>query len=277
MLPEPLKSGECELVEVRAPRGYLLSKDIYAEDGKLLIAKDSLILTQDFLMALSALDKDGRGRFEGELPFARYCVKELQTAEGFVLDPTKYPVDARYTGADSAVTRVKVNGGEAIINHRATGELRILKLDAHTHEPLAGAKFGLYQGDELLGEAVTDEKGYAKFSDLPHGEYQVRELEAPEGYVLVEEIYTVFIRENGQKVLLEVLNQQQPDEPETPDEPDEPDIPDTPDTPETPDTPDIPDTPTTSSPGSGLGCCSLPLAGLAFCSGRAEKRRKMRF
>jgi len=87
--------------------GLYTAQDIYAEDGKLIIAKDSLILMQDSLMALSALNKDGHGRFEGELPFAKYYVLELQTAEGFILDSTKYPVDASYTGEDNAVTRIK--------------------------------------------------------------------------------------------------------------------------------------------------------------------------
>jgi len=226
--------------------GLFAAEDIYAEDGTLIIAKDSLIIVQDSLVSLAALDKDGRGRFEGELPFAKYYVMELQTAEGFVLDKTKYPVDASYTGEGNAVTRIKVNGGEAIVNKRALGELRILKLDAKTHKPLQGAKFGLFQGDKKIGEGVSDAKGYVQFNDLPFGEYQVKELEAPDGYVLVEEIWTINVRENGQKILLEVLNQKEPgepDEPDQPDEPDEPEIPDEPDEPEVPDEPDEPETP----------------------------------
>ena len=229
--------------------GLYAAEDIYA-DGKLIIAKDSLIIVQDSLVSLSSLDKDGRGRFEGELPFAKYYVLELQTAAGFVLDGTKYPVDASYTGADNAVTRIKVNGGEAIINKRSLGELRVLKLDAATNKPLKGAKFGVYQGDKKIGEAVTDDKGYALFSGLAFGEYKVRELEAPAGYVLVDEIWTINIRENGQKVLLEVLNQKQPGEPEQPDEPDEPEIPKEPEVPVEPTEPDEPDKPV--PPFSGL-------------------------
>ena len=224
--------------------GLYTAEDIYAENGDLLVPKDSLILTQDSLMALAALDTDGKGRFEGELPFAKYYVLELQTAEGFILNNTKYPVDASYTGENNVVTRIKVNGGEPIVNKRALGELRILKLDAHTHEPLQGAKFGLYQGDEKIGEGVTDENGYVKFTDLPCGEYQVRELEAPEGYVLVEEIWTINIREDGQKVLLEVLNQKQPGEPDEPDEPDIPEEPNEPAEPTEPDEPKEPEQPT---------------------------------
>ena len=229
--------------------GLFAAEDIYA-DGKLIIAKDSLIVVQDSLVSLSSLDKDGRGRFEGELPFAKYYVRELQTAEGFMLDDTKYPVDASYTGAENAVTRIKVNGGEAIINKRSLGELRVLKLDAATNKPLKGAKFGVYLGDKKIGEAVTDDKGYALFSGLAFGEYKVRELEAPSGYVLVDEIYTINIRENGQKVLLEVLNQKQPGEPEQPDEPDEPEIPKEPEVPVEPPEPDEPDKPV--PPFSGL-------------------------
>jgi uncharacterized surface anchored protein len=78
---------------------------------------------------------------------------------------------------------------------------------------------------------------------LPYGEYQVKELAAPEGYILTEEIYTVFVSEHGQKILLVVLNQAQPDEPETPDVPGVPDVPDEPETPDVPDKPEAPGEP----------------------------------
>ena len=77
--------------------GLFAAENIYAPDGTLLIAEGSLIITQDSLVSLAALDADGRGRFEGELPFALYYVQELQTAPGFILDDTRHPVDARYT------------------------------------------------------------------------------------------------------------------------------------------------------------------------------------
>ncbi len=224
--------------------GLYTAEDIYAEDGKLLLPKDSLILTQDSLMALAALDKEGHGRFEGELPFAAYYVRELQTAEGFVLDNTKYPVDARYTGQENAAKKIAVNGGEAIVNRRAQGAIKVVKLDSETKKPLAGAKFGLYQGGKLLFEKTTGADGIAEFSPLPFGEYTVKELAAPKGYDLIDEHYTETLRHGQEIITITVLNSKTPEKPEVPDKPDAPDEPTTPEKPTQPNTPDEPEKPT---------------------------------
>jgi hypothetical protein len=63
---------------------------------------------------------------------------------------------------------------------------------------------------------------------LPFGEYVVKELESPEGFVLLDEAFDVAIREHGQMVLLVVLNEPEcppeepPCEPKCPGEPQEP-------------------------------------------------------
>ena len=42
-----------------------------------------------------------------------------------------------------------------------------------------------------MGTVTTDENGEAFLSDLPLGSYQVKEVKAPEGFVLNEEVQTV--------------------------------------------------------------------------------------
>lgn len=53
---------------------------------------------------------------------------------------------------------------------------------------LAGAKYGVYYKDEDLSEPeyiiTTDENGYGKVSNIPWGNYYVKELEAPMGFEL---------------------------------------------------------------------------------------------
>lgn len=51
---------------------------------------------------------------------------------------------------------------------------------------LAGAEYGLYihGTEELVAVLVTDEKGYAKAEDIPAGNYDIREIKAPAGFVL---------------------------------------------------------------------------------------------
>lgn len=56
---------------------------------------------------------------------------------------------------------------------------------------LSGARFGLFTFDEkkqLLREAVTDEEGALTFGGLRRGKYVLKELEAPTGYVISDEL-----------------------------------------------------------------------------------------
>jgi len=197
--------------------GLFAAEDIYSEDGELLIAAGSMVIMEDSLVAMASVDADGIGRFAGELPFARYFVQELQTAEGFVLDNTRHYVDAQWAGQDYAVTRVLVNNGKVIVNEQIRGSLRIEKRCEDTRELLAGAKFGLYQGDERIAYAVTGEGGYVVFEDLLFGEFQVREIEAPEGFLLNDEVFTVNVQEHGVEIVLVVYNE--PEEEPSPKDP----------------------------------------------------------
>lgn len=64
-------------------------------------------------------------------------------------------------------------------------EIRVRKVDRDTKAPLAGAKFELYLGTECIGEAVSDNKGWAVFTDLNSimdYELVLWETEAPDGH-----------------------------------------------------------------------------------------------
>ena len=73
-----------------------------------------------------------------------------------------------------------------------------MKKSSQTGEPLAGVVFGLYAADDITGadgsvlveagalieKAATGEDGTLVFSsDLPHGKYEIREIEHLPGYL----------------------------------------------------------------------------------------------
>lgn len=58
---------------------------------------------------------------------------------------------------------------------------------------LEGAKYGVYDGNELVQELITDAKGYAKSSLLPEGEYIVKEISASTGYEIDIHSYKVHV------------------------------------------------------------------------------------
>ena len=74
-------------------------------------------------------------------------------------------------------------------------KLTITKFKNGTTDPLEGEEFAIYKDGKVIKEKiVTDEDGKATV-DLPYGEYELREVKAPEGYVRSNESKIVVIDE----------------------------------------------------------------------------------
>lgn len=93
----------------------------------------------------------------------------------------------------TAAENVEVEGSNITINWTNTrdkGSITITKTDGN--QPLSGALFGLYDNAGATGNPVkiayTDQYGKAQFTGLAAGTYYVREIAAPNGYVLDETI-----------------------------------------------------------------------------------------
>ena len=60
--------------------------------------------------------------------------------------------------------------------------------------------------ENALMTAKSDDKGCFSFADIPFGEYVIRELSAPDGYILSDESYPVTISENDEIIRIEIEN-----------------------------------------------------------------------
>lgn len=72
---------------------------------------------------------------------------------------------------------------------------------------LKGAEYGIYRDEgckNLIKTVVTDENGYAVWSEIPFGNYYVREIKASQGFELDAGIYPVNIVENHASVTVKV-------------------------------------------------------------------------
>lgn len=70
------------------------------------------------------------------------------------------------------------------------------------YRQLAGAKFIVSdEDDNIVGEIVTDENGEGQLSGLELKTYFVKEIEAPKGYKLSEEVITVHMEDSYENVL----------------------------------------------------------------------------
>ena len=201
------KNNEISFVQF----GIYANEDIKASNGD--------IIPKDALITFANCDKNGSIIFDCDLPIGfKWYVKEIATDKHYILSDTKYEFDTEYQGQDVKVIDIKVNNDKAIENNLIYGSVKGLKVDRETQEVIKGATFGLFKSDttELTEEnailtAVTDENGIFTFSNIPYGEYLIKELKPADGYLDNEDVFTVTIKNNEQVVELTAINDKVPE------------------------------------------------------------------
>lgn len=169
-------------------------------------------------------DEEGYLILPQNLKIGHYRIEEVTAPHGYTLNENYFEIAV---DSDTAY-QVDSVSGDVIIevvyeNHPVKGQLKIVKqgevLDGFSKdfvyevENLAGAAFEVYAAEniytadfqkdaegnrileyaagDLVGTVTTDENGEAFLYDLPLGSYQVKEVTAPEGFVLNEEVQTI--------------------------------------------------------------------------------------
>ena len=172
-----------------------------------LTAADGSVIPADGLIEILSLDENGKAVLKSDVPFGSYYVKEISTDSHYMLSDEKYPVIFAYAGQEIPVVELAVNDGKSITNEMIYGEIHGMKKD-EDGKALAGATIGLFltDGTEPILTTVSAEDGSFTFADIPYGEYVVREIAAPEGYVLDDTPYTVKVDQNGAVIEIEITN-----------------------------------------------------------------------
>ena len=179
-----------------------------AED---IIAADGSYIPENGLIAEVKLGEDMTADFTEKLPFSRYYVQEIATDESYMLNGEKYLVNFEYMGQE--MTTVNIDCG-TFINDLKRGSVSGKKVNENG-DPLENALFGLFKADETEFTAEnayltdeSDEEGNFGFNDIPYGEYIVKEIAAPTGYILSDEQYPVVIAEDGDVVEITAENKE---------------------------------------------------------------------
>ena len=205
--------------EVRAAEDICTPDHQKDADGNriVLYAKDTLVTTITTGESGKAVAKD--------LPLGRYYVVETKAPEGFVLNPEPVKVALTYQDQDTPIVEA-----EAIVgNDRQKVAISVEKQDAENGRVLSGAVFGIYnkkdiqangkvlvKADTLLQEMTSDENGMATCTlNLPFGEYYVKELKAPEGFVSSDEVLEFVAEYQGQETKIVSLQAVKKNEPTT--------------------------------------------------------------
>lgn len=120
-----------------------------------------------------------------------YVVREVEAPDGHLIDSTPQTFEIR-VGQTEPVFLVFGNDGETT--------LYIRKEDEQTRLPLADAVFELRKADGEIVERrlVTGPDGLASIDGLEPGDYIVKEIEAPPGYLLAEDPEQIVNLEAGE-------------------------------------------------------------------------------
>ena len=159
-----------------------------------------LFREDDTLQATAVTDSEGLATFE-KIPYGTYTIKEIKPLPGYVKDFTKtqITVDGTFTNPVEPI---------ATLTNCPT-ELLVQKVDQN-NVALSGAQFGLFdEKDELVMTAVSDAEGLVHFVGAAVGKYTIRELEAPDGYLMSKDEIHVTIDEgytNSDTPLATVIN-----------------------------------------------------------------------
>lgn len=183
---------------------------LYAAED--LTAADGSVIPADGLLEILSVDENGRADCKTDLPFGSFYFKELSTDSRYILSDTEYPIVFEYAGQTAALVEIEVNDGKPIENDLIYGEIHGLKKDENGHA-LGGAVIGLFKSDETeftaetaLLTATSAEDGGFSFADVPFGNWIVREIEAPTGFVLSEESFAVTVDKDGAVIEVEIEN-----------------------------------------------------------------------
>lgn len=184
---------------------------LYAQED--ITAADGSIIPADGLLEIVSVDENGQAMCKTDLPFGSFYLKELSTDSHYLLNGETFPFSFEYGGPSLAVVEIAANNGEAVSNELIRGEIWGLKTDENG-TGLSRAVIGLFQSDETeftaenaLATATSAEDGSFSFADVPFGDWVLKELESPAGFILSDEVIPVTVEEDGQVVEISLANE----------------------------------------------------------------------
>ncbi|WPK69368.1 hypothetical protein EUCA11A_35560 [Eubacterium callanderi] len=188
-----------------------ISFGLYAKED--VVSSSGTVIPADGLIEIITLGENGAATANTDLPFGSYYIKEIATDEHYILSDTQYPFTFEYAGQDTETVEIKVNDGKPIENKLIYGSVSGKKIDENG-EALGGALIGIFKADETeftkehaIMTATSEKDGSFSFAKVPYGKWIVREIEAPEGFVLDDTSYEVNIGENEQVIEVEITDE----------------------------------------------------------------------
>jgi len=177
--------------------------ELYAAND-ILIKNNTIFKANQKIMEL-VTDDNGEAHAD-ELPIGDYYIKEKETTDYHIIDPESHSFSITQDN-----NRKYTNYMIDLKNNRKNCSIELFKYtlnqsgDSDVKKPLKQAVFGLYaaedimdtngniiiEKDSLLSSNITNEQGTILFENLLYADYYLKELEAPEGYIINETIIPI--------------------------------------------------------------------------------------
>lgn len=214
----PVTPGSYTFREILAPSGYALNEAVMSftvdVDGgitgdttirddytRVLLQKQdenglplagvefALTKSNGTVLMRKTSDADGRIVFE-KIPYGEYTITETKALAGYQRHDVsiRLTVDGTFVNSDAPM--------ETIINYPIIVKLKKVDQDG---KPLPGAEYALVNeyGEQMM-TAVSDVDGMLTFYKVPYGKYTVKELYAPDGYLLNKDTPEIVINDSWQ-------------------------------------------------------------------------------
>ncbi|WP_310892451.1 SpaA isopeptide-forming pilin-related protein [Lacticaseibacillus rhamnosus] len=226
-----LYEGKYQLVETKAPTGYVIPDDLAKGIDVTITGDQTLTLPTiteplyrrtaqlaktdgDFGNPIAGItyalykddgtelakdlvtNKDGQVTLPFDLPAGQYYFQETGTLPPYRPNTDKHPftvkqTDLTQTAADLAAQNKQKPITVGVTNYQIK-TLNVQKVDRqYTNHTLAGATFRLTNSTGYSRDVTTDEKGIASFGDLLLGNYSLTEIKAPSGYRLDPTVHAI--------------------------------------------------------------------------------------
>lgn len=187
--------------------GIFADEDVKAADGT-IIPKDSLV-------TFANCDENGKITFDCDLPIDyKWYAKEIATDEHYILSNKHYQFNTNYAGQDTKVIKINVSGNEKINNTLKRGKVEGIKINKD-NDKLEGAIIGIFKvgttefsEKNAIATTKTDKDGAFSFSNIPYGEWIVKEVVAPTGYVVDATQHHIHISDDGVVINITMTDKQ---------------------------------------------------------------------
>lgn len=210
-----LKPGVYEVKEIAAPKGYKLDDKTYT--ANVVSGEVTTVILKNYAnpgLRIIKYDEKTLERLP-DTPFDVYKDAQLigtfttdELGEITLLDLTEGTYLVKEIEADdshlvnASPQEIEIKAGEGRIyelvffNAQKPG-ISLIKVDKDTMQPLANAKFKIsLVGGSFTKEYVTNENGEISLDKLTSGAYEVKEISAPNGYLIDESTRIIQINAN---------------------------------------------------------------------------------